>query len=192
MGCTPAPTCTAALAEASSLWTNRSRASDGICSSPTHRQQSPNSDHDYGNAFDLTHDPANGCDAHHLAELLINIGDPRVKYVISASRIHNPSRDQPGQWRPYTGSNRHDKHIHVSIHASARGDLRPWWTPLLEDDVTEQDKDEIVERVIATLGRQLDEVQNAIAGWATDANGARSSATRSLIGRIGDHLKVKR
>lgn len=131
MGCVPAPACRKALEEASQLWPNRRKTSDGICSSPTHRKQSPNSDHDFGNAVDLSDDPANGCDAHRLADLLSKANDPRVKYIISNRRIWNPSRDKPGVWRPYSGSNPHTLHIHVSIHSHARGSTAAWWTPLL-------------------------------------------------------------
>lgn len=130
--CVPAPACKQALNEASRLWPNRRRTSDGICSSPTHQQQSPNSDHDYGEAFDLSDDPVNGCDAHHLAELLIRARDPRVKYVISNARIWNASKDRPGVWRPYFGSNAHTLHVHVSINRSARDSTAAWWTPLLK------------------------------------------------------------
>jgi hypothetical protein len=40
-------------------------------------------------AMDLTHDPANGCDANALAEAIRTSRDPRVKYIIWNRRIAN-------------------------------------------------------------------------------------------------------
>lgn len=122
----PAGACRAALAEATQLFSARNRASDGILGDAAHCDKpNPTSDHCTGNAFDLTHDPAHGCDAHGLVESLKQRRDPRVKYMISNSRIWNPSKSP--DWRPYNGPNPHTKHAHVSVHPSARGDLSPWW-----------------------------------------------------------------
>lgn len=126
-GCIPAPACQAALRQASELWPTRSRASDGICASDDHNRQNPNSDHATGNAFDLTHDPGAGVDNDLLAEDLKESGDTRIKYVIWNRRIWNPSITP--HWRTYSGNNPHTKHMHVSIHAAARGHTAPWWSP---------------------------------------------------------------
>lgn len=90
------------------------------------RHQALPSDHNDGNAFDLTHDPANGCDAHRLVHELVARRDPRVKYVISNRQIWSTLLAAKG-WRPYSGSNPHTKHAHVSITWAARGDTSPWW-----------------------------------------------------------------
>ena len=122
---TPAPACKAALAQATVLWPNRSRLSDGIMGDLRH-QQFP-SDHNDGNAFDLTDDPAHGCDAHALVRELVARRDPRLKYVISRGQIWSALLAAKG-WRRYTGENPHIKHAHVSITWAARGDTSPWWT----------------------------------------------------------------
>lgn len=130
MGCVPAPACKAMLAEATCLWPNRNKASDGICASPKHTAQNPTSDHELGNAVDLTNDPANGCPAHVLAEQVRLRRDLRVKYIISNGRIASslPVRGHPAwAWRVYSGSNPHEKHVHFSIHTSARNDTSPWF-----------------------------------------------------------------
>ena len=134
MGCVPAPTCKAALAEATALWPQRSRASDGICGDPAH--QARVSDHNQGNAFDLTDDPAHGCDAHAQAEAIRQRKDPRVKYIISRKRIAGPgSRGGGWEWKPYSGANPHVKHCHVSIYATARNSTAKWFTaPEGEED----------------------------------------------------------
>ena len=120
-----APTCKSALAEATRLWPRRSIASDGILPSNAHSIQNPSSDHELGNAFDLTHDPANGCDARVLAEAIRSRRDGRAKYVIFNKRIWTPAISN--QWRPYDGKNPHTSHMHVSIVASARNSTGRWF-----------------------------------------------------------------
>jgi hypothetical protein len=89
--------------------------------------QKRKSDHNDGNAFDLTHDPDHGVDCNELSLQVID--DSRVTYVIWNSQIYNRSRSAEG-WRHYTGTNPHTKHMHVSIQAKSRNDLAPWpWSP---------------------------------------------------------------
>lgn len=116
---TPAPTCKKALADATAKWPNRDRKSDGIMGDAAH--QARKSDHNDGNAFDLTQDPLNGVNCNELSLTVIN--DPRVKYVIWKGRIW---KDRTKQWEVYRGSNQHNHHMHVSIYSTARNDLRPW------------------------------------------------------------------
>lgn len=132
MSCTPAPSCRAALDEATVLFPARHKASDGICASSQHHQQNPNSDHETGDAWDLTHDLANGCDVDVLFDRIVRRRDPRVKYLIRNKRILR-SYDKPGipawTWANYTGSNPHDKHGHCSILPDARHNVSPWFNP---------------------------------------------------------------
>lgn len=123
-GAAPAPACRAALKEATRRFPARSRISDGILGDRSHMARK--SDHNLGNAFDLTHDPAKGCDAHALVEALRQRRDSRVKYIISQKRIWNPSISP--EWRTYSGSNPHIKHAHVSIRASQRDSTDEWWS----------------------------------------------------------------
>lgn len=126
MACVPAPACKAALTQATRRWPGRRTSSDGICASPQHHQQNPTSDHELGNAFDLSHDPEHGVDTYLLADLMRRNPDPRVKYVISNSRIWNPSISR--DWRGYHGANQHTHHMHVSIVPTARGLTNDWWS----------------------------------------------------------------
>jgi hypothetical protein len=118
---TPAKSCRQALQDATTRWPNRNRASDGIMGDAAHQKRK--SDHNLGNAYDLTHDPANGVDCHVLSRQVIN--DPRVTYIIWNRRIYNRARAAEG-WLSYTGPNPHTKHMHVSIRAAARDTLSPW------------------------------------------------------------------
>lgn len=123
---TAAPAAKACLEQASAIWPNRKTASDGILSSSQHQLQNPNSDHDFGNAVDLTHDPANGCDAHAWVRQLAKRGDARVKYCISNGMIWSAARASEG-WRVYSGDNKHTLHAHVSIYDGYRNDTSDWF-----------------------------------------------------------------
>lgn len=121
MGCIPAKACKKALADATARWPGRNRASDGICGDAAH--QARKSDHNVGNAFDLTHDPLNGVDCHQLSQVVSH--DPRVTYVIWNKRILKTRQRELG-WQNYTGPNPHTKHMHVSIKETERDNLSPW------------------------------------------------------------------
>lgn len=136
------PSIRAALDEANVRWPKRSRISDGTIGDPAHSARY--SDHNPGargyiHAFDLTHDPASGCDCVVLSEHLRTTIDPRVSYVIWNRRIWNPALS-PG-WRPYAGSNPHDKHMHVSIKSTldAERNTNPWWEVIPPDSEEEDD-----------------------------------------------------
>lgn len=122
-----APAAQCLLDQASALWPNRSRASDGTIGDTSHAARA--SDHNPDSrgivhAADLTHDPANGCDNNRNAETVKD--DPRVKYVIWNRRIWNPSISRT--WRPYTGTNPHDHHMHVSVTDAGENDTSSWFT----------------------------------------------------------------
>jgi hypothetical protein len=90
-----------------------------------HKKQK--SDHNDGNAFDLTHDPKNGVDCGILSRKVIQ--DSRVTYVIWNREIYFRAEAKAG-WAKYDGKNPHTHHMHVSIAAASRDDLSPWpWTP---------------------------------------------------------------
>jgi hypothetical protein len=124
---TAAPACKAALAQATALWPERSRLSDGILPDDAHTIRSPTSDHELGDAYDVTHDPAHGVDCNLLAQQAAD--DPRIKYIIWREQIFNPAVSL--LWRPYSGSNPHTSHMHVSIRSTCRDDTSPWWDPLV-------------------------------------------------------------
>lgn len=220
MACTPAPTCQAALREASRLWPWRDRGADGICASAAHHQQNPTSDHETGDAFDLTDDKAGGCDADRLAELLRHARDPRVKYVISERRMFSSYAAHgvaAWTWRPYHGTNPHTHHVHVSIVAGARDDTAPWWGPLLavkptpaaptprpqpappaeEDDLTPE-QDRMLRAVYhalieGDLAAGVLPVRDAANRAAKGSEGRTDELPegRSLLGRVADQLGVQ-
>ncbi len=123
------------LAQLNERAPRRSKASDGSIGDASH--QSRASDHNpwlvlggqpYVTARDFTHDPASGLDCGWLAEALRAGRDQRVKYVIWQRQIMaGAGGPQPWTWRPYTGTNPHIKHLHLSVVADARALPRiPW------------------------------------------------------------------
>ncbi len=117
---TPAPALVELRRQLDTRWPERSRASDGILGDASH--QARQSDHNTGDALDITFDEAHGPPLEDLAEVWIQ--DPRVHYLIFRGRIRN--RDfAGGAWRPYD-KDPHAHHMHVSIHPAQRDDVRPW------------------------------------------------------------------
>lgn len=126
-------------AQINAMAPGRNKASDGGIGDPAHAKR--NSDHnpwvDFDGrkgvvtARDFTHDPSGGCDAGAVAEKLRSSQDPRIKYIIWNRRIANSSPID-GQaawtWRPYSGSNPHNHHFHISVKAerSLYDDERDW------------------------------------------------------------------
>ena len=115
------PAAIAVLRQATALWPKRKKASDGLLPSSAHIKQSPNSDHNTGLAVDLTHDPDNGVDCKDIYKRLQ--ADRRVKYLIFKGKIWN----QVDGERVYSGSNPHNKHLHISIKDQYAKDDSNWF-----------------------------------------------------------------
>lgn len=124
--------------QANAIAPRRSRASDGLVGDEDH--QGTNSDHnphyvpgvgsEIVTALDLTHDPADGFDSYHFAEVLRTHRDRRIKYVISNRRIFSSyaSGSRPAwTWGRYTGSDPHTNHVHVSVLDAIVSDTRTPW-----------------------------------------------------------------
>jgi hypothetical protein len=118
------PAAIAVLRQATALFPKRNKASDGLLPSAAHVKASPNSDHNTGLAVDLTHDPKNGIDCEVIFEELKK--DVRVSYLIFKGKIWSKDRRAEGN-RVYTGSNPHNKHLHISIKPAYSSDTSPWF-----------------------------------------------------------------
>ena len=115
------PAAIAVLRQSKALCPKRNTASDGLLPSAAHVHQNPNSDHNSGYAVDLTHDPVNGIDCADLYKKLQ--ADPRVKYLIFKGHIWSKDKGN----KKYTGSNQHNKHLHISIKEGCGDDTSPWF-----------------------------------------------------------------
>ena len=118
------PAAIAVLRQATALRPKRKKASDGLLPSAAHMKQSPTSDHNTGLAVDLTHHPENGIDCVDFFEKLKE--DKRVKYLIFQEKIWSKEKSKLGN-RRYTGSNPHNKHLHISIESTMGTDTSPWF-----------------------------------------------------------------
>ena len=113
------PAAIAVLRQATALKPQRMKASDGLLPSAAHQVQNPNSDHNSGFAADITHDPKFGIDCAIAFEKLQS--DKRVKYLIFKGRIWDKKQGD----HAYTGSNKHMKHLHISIKEDCGKDTSP-------------------------------------------------------------------
>lgn len=115
------PAAIAVLRQATAFFPKRKKVSDGLLPSKAHQKQNPNSDHNTGYAVDLTHDPDNGVDCKELYRKFQS--DPRVKYLIFQGRIWQPGREED-----YTGPNKHNHHLHISIKDGCGDKTDNWFS----------------------------------------------------------------
>ena len=143
------------------LWPGRGKASDGTLGNTAH--QNRRSDHnpnilDAGfkvvTAIDITDHDASGADMAVCAEAIRVAQDARVKYCIHNRRMfasYTKPHRAAWEWGPYTGSNAHLSHMHLSVskNKALYDDGAAW--PIGED---QEDND--VEYWITLLKAQAD------------------------------------
>ena len=129
------PAAIAVLRQATAIAPSRMKASDGLLPSNAHLKQSPTSDHNTGFAVDLTHDPKHKIDCDDIFQKLKE--DKRVKYLIFKGKIWSKERANEGD-REYTGSNKHNKHLHISINEDMGKDTSPWFWWLNQPSIVSQ------------------------------------------------------
>ena len=127
----PAPALLVLLRQIDERYPQRSRASDGIMGDASH--QARKSEHNLGDALDVTRDERHGPPLDKLAVVLLR--DPRAWYTIFERQIRN-NQIQAAAARPYSGPNPHDHHMHVSILRDRREDTTPWDLSGLDEDGT--------------------------------------------------------
>lgn len=121
-----APALEALWGQVRATWPNRGTASDGAIGDAAHArtESDHNPDRKTGvvRALDLT-----VTKAQSTRVLEATVGDPRVAYVIYDRRIWTPGKG----WQPYSGSNPHSNHVHVSLkHSKDAEDDRSTWKGL--------------------------------------------------------------
>lgn len=126
---TPAPALLLLSSQLDAAYPGRSKGLDGIMR--PHGQGAP-SDHWYGNALDVTHDPARGLDIGKLSEefrrqMASAPVTGRLTYIIANGRI--ASAKSGWKWRTYGRSCPHVRHAHFSLKASHRSVTRRWTLP---------------------------------------------------------------
>lgn len=126
--------------EIDALAPNRSKASDGTIGDAAHSHRpsrhNPNSA-GVVCALDVTDDVAGGCPIHDIAEQIRLRPHPTLAYIISNGRV--AKRSSGWTWQPYTGSNKHTRHVHFAVGVGPDGDPRepyddttPWGISAVE------------------------------------------------------------
>ena len=104
---------------------NRSKASDGTIGDVAHaRRPSRHNPNSAGVvcALDITDDRAGGCPIHDIAEQIRLRPHPALAYIISNGRV--AKRTSGWTWKPYTGSNKHTRHVHFAVGVGPDSDPR--------------------------------------------------------------------
>lgn len=136
MSCLCAPALRRLQSEINDKWPDRDRSSDGCCGDSAHaaRKSDHNSDATgYAHALDIDENLAPSPDPKPLLWLVpVLLRDSRTKYVIYEKRIYYAACKTHGaacfvtDGHAYDGINAHDKHLHVSITATATFETRSW------------------------------------------------------------------
>lgn len=185
---------------AASPW--RNKVADGSIGDAAHASRS--SDHNpwierdgqgIVRARDFTHDPLNGVDCDVLAERVRLLGKagqhPALgpgAYVIWEGRIASDTEDgDPWDWEPYSGSNAHTAHMHVSVATSAIGfdSSQPWGITLEDDMFNDNDR-----ALLKANNRKLDRLI-AKATNSGERERATTALLRKLRGEIADVATVR-
>jgi hypothetical protein len=108
-------------------WPIRAKGNDGTIGDERHAatlsDHNPNAN-GVVTAMDITRDTAHGLDSRKVAQAILDLRDPRIKYVISDGQICSATVS-PWVWRKYTGADPHDHHFHISVDKDY-DDPRPW------------------------------------------------------------------
>ena len=138
-----APAAVALRDQINAEWSRRDKASDGWIGDTSHaarlsdhnpdRTPGPGAEDGIVRAVDVDRDlvPGSLTQSLDVTEALVNrlVADDRVSYLIYRGRIwQNPRQWSRGGWLPYSGSNPHIQHFHVSIRHGEQWerDQSPW------------------------------------------------------------------
>ena len=166
-------------------WPGRNKASDGWIGDAAHAAR--DSDHNPDatgrvDALDITHDPSSGCDCQAIADAIRASRDHRVSYLIFNERICSSSVN-PWTWRKYTGSNPHDKHLHISVNDAGADDASPWaidTMPLFETKAPG-----IMNELIPALGIDVDDAAAILGNLGHESDGFRAHQEYGHTGSSG-------
>ncbi len=125
------PSLTQLLVQVDAVYPVRHPA-DGTAAGQGHFSTNPKSDHTpdvngdvrAGDIGEVVED-----DAFTVAEAIRLSRDPRIKYVIHERRLfssYDHANGPPYTWRPYSGSNPHSSHVHISVLRTNQNDRTAW------------------------------------------------------------------
>jgi|JI10StandDraft_1071094.scaffolds.fasta_scaffold812427_2 hypothetical protein len=159
----------------------RNKDSDGTRGDPAHADRP--SDHNPNTqgvvcGLDLTNHPGY-FDAHALADRLIRVRHPNLKYIISNRRIASAATGW--KWSTYKGTNPHNKHIHISVGVGPDGRSRQPYDNTTRWAIT---KKETAVSTDALTEYEMDELFKAYFGTKTVPEYARNHKGRPLTDLI--------
>lgn len=167
---------------------NRDTSSDGTIGDVDHETR--RSEHNVRNtstpgicrALDITNDPAHGVVSNDIAHALIASRDPRIDYVISNGQIASSSVS-PWKWRTYSGSNKHNRHFHVSVKENPRlyDDAAPWKFTTPERPITGEDSAARPPTPVLKLGSKGTAVQELQKLLKIPADGIFGKNTKTAV-----------
>lgn len=192
--------------EVNARWPGRSKISDGTLGDQAHAARVSDHNPDAAGivrarditAWDPDGDGPQDAIAETIAETLRANRDPRVKYVIWRGRMFasysNASR-KAWEWGPYTGSNGHFHHVHVSVVPDARADgTAPWGiyptagTPAPPEEFTmDKEAEKRFDRLEAAVKALTEYVKGKPDGKGKtrlERIGEDTNATRAAVGRL--------
>lgn len=114
------------------IWPNRDKTMDGSIGDEAHAARKSDHNPDENGivtAIDITDDDSVGADMAQLAEWFRSTKDRRIKYVIHEGQLFSSyatSSYPAWTWRPYSGTNQHFKHLHISVTQEGKYDYAPW------------------------------------------------------------------
>jgi hypothetical protein len=130
------------VAQIDAIAPGRSRVSDGTIGDPAHAARvsahnpedsgdadAPGNPDNQVDAFDVTHDPGDGCDIGVFWEQIRASRDMRARFAIFNSRCFSNyavSGYAAFTWRPYSGENDHSRHGHIEIDDRYHDQVHPW------------------------------------------------------------------
>jgi len=183
--------------EANIVAPGRDKTSDGTIGDAAHagRASSHNpNEYDVVCGMDLTHDPPT-FDTYSLFDFLVENPHPNLAYAISNGRIATRARG----WvvRPYSGSSKHDHHIHLTVgwgsdewpgRQPPYDDLDSWslslWAagtqpPEEEEDMTPAEREMLQYAAMWSLEAKIDANIAKHLGKGDTVGAARIEASRS-------------
>lgn len=121
--------------EVNRRWPNRDKRSDGTIGDAAHQATSSDHNPDPDGSVDAWDMDVDGVDVWECINAAIQ--HESIQYIIYNGRITSRSWGL-GNWRTYTGSNRHDKHVHFNTRESHENSDKPWFKeedmPLVDSD----------------------------------------------------------
>lgn len=166
------------LTEINLRFPTRSKRADGSIGDASHQARPSDHNPDWRNggvvrARDFTHDPPSGCDIHREVRRPDILLDPRQKYIISNGKMMSsyPMGMYPAYAeRPYSGSNKHTQHAHISIKSGwvYENDKTPWYGVSQEVKMDEEvarrfdEQQRVIDDIRDVLGKDYGDIGKAL------------------------------